>query len=165
MRYALALAAAIIVGIAGYYGSAQTVLTLLISIALFLIGYYALPAALRRKEVRSASDIEYEGEEQMLIEGSYMKIDKVSAETLLENDPAALLIDVRTEGEFNEGHLEGAINIPVDDIEEDIIPEELEQVSVDTLIIVYCRSGRRSIIASNRLLGLGFKKVYDMGGL
>lgn len=68
------------------------------------------------------------------------------------------IIDVRSEDEFKEGHIEGAINIPLDILENIDIPKEKK-------IIVYCHSGRRSNLAANTLKKLGYENVFDMGGI
>ena len=70
----------------------------------------------------------------------------------------ALLVDVRTPGEFMEGHLPGALNLPLD---------QLQQVagSLDPqrTVVLYCRSGNRSGHAAQLLEGLGFAEVLDLG--
>ncbi len=68
------------------------------------------------------------------------------------------IIDVRSETEFKEGHIEGAINIPLDILENIDMPKDEE-------IIVYCHSGRRSNLAANTLKKLGYENVFDMGGI
>jgi phage shock protein E len=73
----------------------------------------------------------------------------------------ALVVDVRTPLEYRAGHYHGAVNIPVDDIEERL--DELGDK--DAEIIVYCRTGHRSADAKSTLLSAGFTKVYDGGGL
>ncbi len=74
----------------------------------------------------------------------------------------AVIIDVRTEEEFNEGHLDNAINISSTVIKFNI----KGQISdFETPIIVYCQSGRRSAESANILVNLGYKNVYDMGGI
>ena len=67
-----------------------------------------------------------------------------------------VIIDVRTKEEFNEGHVVDAINIPYDEIDENI------EISKDTIIFVYCKSGNRSNMAYNNLMNLGYT-VYDLG--
>lgn len=71
----------------------------------------------------------------------------------------AALIDVRTNDEFNEGHIDKAINIPYDKIATDI------PYGKDKVIIVYCRSGARSYAAATTLVNLGFSNVYDLGSM
>lgn len=75
-------------------------------------------------------------------------------ETMNENE--YIVIDVRTKDEYNTGHIVNAINIPYDEISENI------EISKDKVLFVYCRSGKRSNIAYNTLKELGYE-VYDLG--
>ncbi len=70
------------------------------------------------------------------------------------------LLDVRTAGEYESGHIPTAYNVPVDSI-----PEAVPEVYKDKLIIVYCRSGARSSRAKSMLEEAGFSRVYDFGGI
>lgn len=76
-------------------------------------------------------------------------------------EQGALLIDVRTAEEFQQGHLAGAINIPYQMI---VSGAKHYQLALDTPVVVYCRSGRRSGIAEQQLEQAGFSKVYNGGG-
>ena len=78
-----------------------------------------------------------------------------------ENNPK--LIDVRTKKEYDEYHLDNAINILYDSIKEEI--KNIENITLDTPIIVYCKSGARSEKAYSLLKGLGYKNVYDLGAI
>jgi phage shock protein E len=73
-----------------------------------------------------------------------------------------LIIDVRTEAEWNNGHIEGAILIPYESI-----GEKIESVTKDKAmrIYVYCRTGRRSQIAKESLAKLGYQNVINLGSL
>ena len=73
-----------------------------------------------------------------------------------------VIIDSRTEAEFAEGHIEGAILIPEYEIAQ---RAEKELPDKDALILVYCRSGRRSKIASEELVKLGYTNVKEFGGI
>ena len=77
-------------------------------------------------------------------------------------DDGAVLIDVRTETEFNEGHLDDALNISVETIAMTIEDKITDKA---TKIIVYCRSGNRSATAANALINKGYTNVYDLGGM
>lgn len=68
------------------------------------------------------------------------------------------LVDVRTPGEFGRGHVDGAINIPVDQLERRMA----ELGSRETPVVVYCASGNRSARAKRMLEGAGFETVHDM---
>ncbi len=73
----------------------------------------------------------------------------------------ALLLDVRTPGEYGGGHLDGAVNIPVDGLE-----GRLAEVGPkDKPVVVYCASGHRSGIASRILRNAGFTQVLDLGSI
>lgn len=90
-------------------------------------------------------------------------VNKIDCYTMKEKMvEGAVLIDVRTKAEYDAGTLEFAINVPVETIESNI----LDKVSSkDTPIIVFCRSGNRSSEAANKLIELGYTKVYDLGAM
>lgn len=75
----------------------------------------------------------------------------------------AVLIDVRTEEEYNEKHIDGAILLTLDDIDEDSIKNIVSDK--DAVIILYCQSGNRSSQALTKLTDLGYKEVYDLGAM
>lgn len=79
-----------------------------------------------------------------------------------EVNDGAILIDVRSEEEYKLSHLDQAINIPVDVIEEEIVNYVVDK---STPVILYCRSGNRSSNAAQVLLKLGYYKVYDLGAM
>ena len=89
-------------------------------------------------------------------------IKQITYEELLEKVKAgAILLDVRTKQEFNEGHLNGAIVIPYYDISKNIkniVPNKEQE------IIVYCKSGGRGITAVQILDDLGYKNVHNLKG-
>jgi phage shock protein E len=75
----------------------------------------------------------------------------------------AVIIDVRTPEEFAAGHLDGAVNIPYEQIAKGI--NTIPSLTKSSPILIYCRSGRRSAIAAQSLEQLGFQRVYDGGGM
>ena len=75
----------------------------------------------------------------------------------------SILIDVRTNFEYKSGHLDGAINIPYEDIVKGV--SKLEDVDFNTNIIVYCKSGGRSSQAFESLKAEGYTNVYDLGAM
>lgn len=72
----------------------------------------------------------------------------------------AILVDVRSKEEYNEYHLPDAINIPLDDIQAGKI-----EIGKSKKIIVYCKSGARSKVASQLLIDLGYNNIYDLGSI
>ncbi len=74
-----------------------------------------------------------------------------------------VVLDVRTPEEFAEGHIEGAVNVPLQSLK----PGEKVSAAPDTkgTLLVYCRSGKRATAASEILLKSGYEKVYNFGGV
>jgi len=87
------------------------------------------------------------------------------AKVLADASSDALIVDVRTKEEFNEGHIPGAALFPYDEIE--ARKDEFVRLAgrTDRPIVVYCRSGRRSAIAAESLDRLGYTDIADFGGL
>jgi phage shock protein E len=79
---------------------------------------------------------------------------------ILDKTDNYLLADVRTNEEYLSGHIPTAVNIPYD-----TISTNLPATDKEILLIVYCRSGRRSKIAAHALFALGYKNVIDFGGI
>ncbi|MBK1678981.1 rhodanese-like domain-containing protein [Rhodocyclus tenuis] len=75
----------------------------------------------------------------------------------------AVIIDVRTQEEFAAGHVEGALNIPYEQIGGGV--QSIRNLQKDSPILLYCRSGRRSAIARTSLEQQGYKRVMDGGGM
>ena len=73
----------------------------------------------------------------------------------------ALLVDVRTREEFDQGHLPGAINYPLHNLKAKF---KAYDIPVDREVVLYCRSGRRSGVGYKALTTLGYKKLYNAGG-
>ena len=91
----------------------------------------------------------------------YHTIDAEAAKEMMDTKDV-LILDVRTESEYDSGHIEGAINLPLDQIE-DLYLEVIGDKN--TVLLVYCRSGNRSQTASEKLSKLGYKEVYNFGGI
>lgn len=84
------------------------------------------------------------------------------AKQMIDTNSNLTILDVRTLDEYNSGHIKDAILLPYDEV-----PEKSKQLlpDKDTVILVYCRSGRRSALAAQSLSELGYSKVYDFGGI
>lgn len=89
-------------------------------------------------------------------------INYVEAKEKIIND-GAILLDVRTEEEYEESHIDGAVLLSLDKISEDTVSEVVDRK--DRPIIVYCRSGNRSQQAQEILNRLGYTKIYDLGAM
>jgi rhodanese-related sulfurtransferase len=95
-------------------------------------------------------------------EPGYTKITSENAKEMIDKDNTITILDVRTEEEYNTGHIDGAILIPDNEIlesSENILPDK------SATILVYCRSGRRSALAAVDLVELGYSNIYDFGGI
>lgn len=93
---------------------------------------------------------------------SYEQITAQQAKDLMEKETGYIIVDARTQEEFDAGHIEGAVLIPEYEISQ---RAEKELPDKDQLILVYCRSGRRSKIASQALVDLGYTNVKEFGGI
>ena len=92
----------------------------------------------------------------------YEQITAEDAKKLMDTESDYIIVDARTEEEFAEGHIPGAILIPEYEITD---RAQSELPDKDQLILVYCRSGRRSKIASQALADLGYTNVKEFGGI
>ena len=93
---------------------------------------------------------------------TYEQISGAEAKALMDSESGYIIIDARTQSEYDEGHIPGAILIPEYEIA-DRAEKELHDKS--QLILVYCRSGRRSKIAAEELVKLGYTNVKEFGGI
>ena len=93
---------------------------------------------------------------------TYEQISGAEAKALMDSESGYIIIDARTQEEYDEGHIPGAILIPEYEIAD---RAEKELPDKDQLILVYCRSGRRSKIAAEELVKLGYTNVKEFGGI
>ncbi|MCL1807717.1 MAG: rhodanese-like domain-containing protein [Oscillospiraceae bacterium] len=91
----------------------------------------------------------------------YRKCTAEEAKERMDGEPF-ILLDVRTEVEYVERHIEGAVLIPDTEI---AARAETELPDKDALIFIYCRSGRRSESAARAMIGMGYTNVFDIGGI
>ena len=94
--------------------------------------------------------------------GEYQKIDAEEAKRIIDQEEDIIILDVRTEGEYNQGHIPNSILVP-----DAYLRDEIEEKIPDknTKILVYCRSGRRSAASAKLLIEMGYTDVYDFGGI
>ena len=95
-------------------------------------------------------------------EAIYVNITAEEAKEIMDNEEGYIILDVRTQEEYDEGHIPGAIVISYEEI-----AEKADEVLTDKeqLILVYCRSGRRSKIAAEALVELGYTNIKEFGGI
>ena len=95
-------------------------------------------------------------------EAVYVNITAQEAKKIMDDQEGYILLDVRTQEEYDQGHIPGAIVVPDTEIEaraEEVLPDK------DQLIVVYCRSGRRSKNAAQILVELGYTNIKEFGGI
>ena len=94
--------------------------------------------------------------------GTYYQISQDEAKRIMDEESDYIIVDAREQSEYDEGHIKGAIVIPYTEIKqkaEELLPNKTQ------LILVYCRSGRRSKIAAQSLANMGYKNVKEFGGI
>ena len=92
----------------------------------------------------------------------YVNITAEEAKQIMDSEEGYIILDVRTQEEYDQGHIPGAILIPDTEIK-----DKAEEVLTDKeqLILVYCRSGRRSKLAAETLVELGYTNIKEFGGI
>lgn len=122
-------------------------LVLILALILWILVIHA------RNNILDGPDMMYQG---------YVQISQEQALQMMESGDALKIVDVRTEEEYKAGHIPGAILIPNESIGTER-PEELPDLN--ETILVYCRSGRRSVEAAKKLGMMGYRNVYEFGGI
>ena len=95
-------------------------------------------------------------------EATYYQISQEEAREMMSRDDGHVVVDVRRQDEYDEGHIPGAILIPNESIGCDS-PEALPDY--DQIILIYCRSGNRSKQAAQKLAEMGYTNIYEFGGI
>lgn len=93
---------------------------------------------------------------------TYKQISQEEAAEMMAKDDGHVIVDVRRMDEYIDGHIPGAICIPNENIDQEK-PEKLPDT--DQIILVYCRSGNRSKQAAEKLAAMGYRNVYEFGGI
>ena len=122
----------------------------LITMLLISLSLFGLTACENGENTSSKGEITYE------------QITPEEAKTIMDTQKDYIIIDARTDEEFAEGHIKNAILIPEYEVSN---RAEKELPDKNALIMVYCRSGRRSKIASEELVKLGYTNVKEFGGI
>jgi rhodanese-related sulfurtransferase len=102
------------------------------------------------------------GEDEQTVPAQYRTISASVAKQMIDEYPDAWILDVRTAEEFSTGHIPNALLKPYDEIAHHIDKMSPPQ---DQLILIYCRSGRRSALAAQELADRGYTNIFDFGGI
>ena len=95
-------------------------------------------------------------------EDTYQQITQEKAKEMMDTQDV-LILDVREQDEYDSGHIPGAVLLPVGIITKDTAAAVIDDL--DTVVLVYCRSGNRSKTASKALADLGYTNIYEFGGI
>ena len=101
-------------------------------------------------------------QEETKQEAVYMNITAQEAKEIMDRESGYVILDVRTREEYDQGHIPGAIVISHEEVAD---KAEETLTDKDQLILVYCRSGRRSKIAAEALVELGYTNILEFGGI
>ncbi|MBO5856717.1 MAG: rhodanese-like domain-containing protein, partial [Clostridia bacterium] len=110
----------------------------------------------------NTNNVETSFENTTNTEINYEQISQTQAKQIMDSSTDYLIVDARTLEEFNEGHIKNAINLDYEEVTqkaENLLPDK------NQLILIYCRSGRRSKIAAQSLCELGYTNVKEFGGI
>lgn len=124
---------------------------ILIIVLIFLWNRKTLEKGVEDKSMNTSQDIIL-----------YEQITATDAKKIMDNRDDYVILDVRTKPEYEASHIENAMLLPLDDIDEkatDILPDK------DQLLLVYCRSGVRSKEAALQLANLGYTNIKEFGGI
>lgn len=123
-----------------------------------VIAFLTLVAVLLLAGCGVGQNKETNGENSM----GYTQISREKAAEMMEKNDGHIVVDVRRADEYASGHIPGAVLIPNETIGT-AMPPELPDT--DQVILIYCRSGRRSKEAARKLADIGYKNVYEFGGI
>ena len=93
---------------------------------------------------------------------AYRQVSPAEAAALMESETNYIILDVRTQAEYDQGHIPGAICVPNETIGTGDIPQLPDR---EQLILVYCRSGNRSKQAAQKLADSGYTNIVEFGGI
>ena len=144
-----------------------SLMILVIFLSVFLVAGCKVAEEINEEKILSIEESEKDPETEVNGETSdieeeisgIISISPAEVYEIITNDEDYIILDVRTQDEYNEGHLDKALLIPVDDLQ-----KVIGNLPKNKPIIVYCRSGVRSRKAAEILVENGFSQVYDMGG-
>ena len=136
---------------------ALCIISVLLCILLTACGDDSSIGIMGGKDGLKSENVSKKGEKEL-----YQQITAEEAKKIMDSGEEHIILDTREQDEFDEGHIPNAILIPYTEIENkaiELIPDK------DKLILVYCRSGRRSKIAAEALSKLGYTNVKEFGGI
>ena len=132
-----------------------------IVLGLLIAGIITLPAKQTTQNTQS-TPVNQTTQNTQSTASTYKKITAEEAKARMDSGDNIIVVDVRTEAEYDSGHIPNAILIPNETIS-DTKPALLPELNAE--ILVYCRSGNRSAQAARKLIAMGYTNVSDFGGI
>ena len=115
-----------------------------------------------KPEIRESYPVQVTAVSIEVLKGKYHKITAEEAKKIIDKEEYGTILDVRTVEEYNEGHIQNALLLPSNELAD---KAETTLLDKEQVILVYCRSGRRSEAAAKQLIEMGYTNVYDFGGI
>ena len=134
----------------------------IIAIILAILALVTATVSNARSYTDTMYEEQYSQEEANMNQHTVRVLTPSQAREKMQANPDAIILDVRTQDEFAEERIPGAILLPDFEVEaraQEVLPDK------DALILIYCRSGRRSNISAKLLASMGYTNVYDFGGI
>ena len=137
-------------------------ITVMVAVMLVLSGCSCSKEADNTANTSSSTNVNEENKNMMANNKTYKQISQEEAKEMMKKDDGHIIVDVRRQDEYDNGHIVGAILIP----NESIVTSQPEQLKdLNQIILVYCRTGNRSKQAAEKLADMGYTKVYEFGGI
>ena len=137
-------------------------ITVMVAVMLVLSGCSCSKGADNTANTSSSTNVNEENKNMMANIKTYKQISQEEAKEMMKKDDGHIIVDVRRQDEYDNGHIVGAILIPNESIGTSQ-PEQLKDLN--QIILVYCRTGNRSKQAAQKLADMGYTNVYEFGGI
>lgn len=134
----------------------------MVAVMLVLSGCSCSKGADNTANTSSSTNVNEENKNMMANNKTYKQISQEEAKEMMKKDDGHIIVDVRRQDEYDNGHIVGAILIPNESIGTSQ-PEQLKDLN--QIILVYCRTGNRSKQAAQKLADMGYTNVYEFGGI
>ncbi len=137
-------------------------ITIIVAIMLVLAGCSCSKEADNAANTSTSRSVNEENKDMTAKNNTYKQIGQEEAKEMMKRDDGHIIVDVRRQDEYDNGHIAGAVLIPNESIGTSQ-PEQLKDL--DQIILVYCRTGNRSKQAAQKLADMGYTNVYEFGGI
>ena len=137
-------------------------ITIIVAVMLVLAGCSCSKEADNTANTSSSTNVNEENKNMTANNKTYKQISQEEAKEMMKKDDGHIIVDVRRQDEYDNGHIVGAILIPNESIGTSQ-PEQLKDLN--QIILVYCRTGNRSKQAAQKLADMGYTNVYEFGGI